>query len=87
MEQGLIIAREIAQSENKVLEYFLIARPHLDSFYYSIAVMSAEQGGKFCQVDKVTGNETRARGYFDCLLKGVVRPENLAEVLYEMIVR
>ena len=87
MEQRLIIAREIAQSENKVLEYFLIARPHLDGFYYSIAVMSAGLGGKFCQVDKVTGNEARARGYFNRLLNGAVRPENLAEVLYEMIVR
>jgi len=50
-------------------------------------MMSAGLGGKLCQVDKVTGNEARARGYYNRLLNGAVRPENLAEVLYEMIVR
>mgnify|MGYP001268930664 CR=1 FL=1 len=86
MVQGWIAARRQLCSGEKELEYLLLACPILDRVCYSVMVLSRQAGmTQFSRVEELTCDGGRAQQYFSSLAAGAVRPENLGEVLYELI--
>ncbi|HIV86612.1 MAG TPA: hypothetical protein H9896_00695 [Candidatus Pygmaiobacter gallistercoris] len=86
MTEGCVVARHSCRSGVKELEYFLLGTPRLERTSYSVMVFARqEEKTRFARVEDITCDAARAKRYFEKLCGAQVRPENLGEVLYELI--
>ena len=86
MVEGCVVARRSCRSGKKELEYFLLGTPRLERTSYSVLVLARQEKEiRFARVEDVTCDAARASGYFEKLCSAQVRPENLGEILYELI--
>lgn len=86
MTEGCVVARRSCRSGAKELEYFLLGTPRLERTSYSVVVLARQkERTRFARVEDVTCDAACACRYFEKLYNAQVRPENLGEVLYELI--
>lgn len=86
MTSGCVVARKSCCSGAKELEYILLGSPALERVSYSMMILSRQENGdRFAQVNNITCNEALAHNWFQKLFDAQVRPENLGEMLYELL--
>ncbi len=86
MTSGCVVDRKSCRSGAKELEYILLGSPVLERMSYSMMILSRQEtGDRFAQVGDITCNEALARSWFQKVFDAQVRPENLGEILYELL--